>query len=290
MPSQNPLPNQTRSLIHLLRERMFLLILLANVGYYVVMVAAGVNWQSPRTLDLLRWGGNFAPLTLTGEPWRLLTSMFMHGGLLHLALNMLMLFQLGQIVEWRYGSLRFGVIYLLSGLGGGVASALWNGIHKVDVGINAAGMAAHAERLLPAVSVGASGAIMGLAGAWFVIRFSEPSDEHSSRDVKTIGQVILMNLAIGFMIKGIDQSAHIGGLLAGVTSGFLLMRIFFGARGVMGWVFPLLLGTLGTVAAIGVAALPPSNDLQAYRQQVDRELQRDRSADAPADEDPGTPP
>ena len=158
---------------------------------------------------------------------------------------------------------------------------------RLFITMNVAGMVAHAERLLPAVSVGASGAIMGLAGAWFVMRFSEPPDAYSRRDVKTIGQVILINLAIGFVIKGIDQSAHIGGLLAGITSGFLLMRIFFDARGVMDWAFPLLLGTLGVVAAAGVVSLPPSDDLRAYRQQVDGELRSGQTADTPTGEDPG---
>ena len=251
-----------------------MLLLLANVAYFLVMVGAGVNWQSPRTLDLLKWGGNFAPLTLTGDWWRLLTSMFMHGGLLHLALNMLMLYQLGQIVEWRYGSLRFGVIYLLSGLGGGVASALWNGYHKVEANLNLGGALRHVQFLQPAVSVGASGAIMGLAGAWLITRWLEPPDAHRSGDVKTIGQVILVNLAIGFVVSGIDQSAHVGGLSAGLISGFLLMRIGTRPRVMLGPVFALLLGGFGTAAAIALVSVPPSETLRAYRQQALRDMQR----------------
>ena len=282
MPVQAPPPFVPHFARALLRDRLFMLLLLANVAYYLVMVGAGVNWQSPRTLDLLQWGGNFAPLTLTGDWWRLITSMFMHGGLVHLALNMLMLFQLGQIVEWRYGSLRFAVIYLLSGLGGGIASALWNGYHQVGSSLNVGGTVMQVQNLHPAVSVGASGAIMGLAGAWLITRWLEPPDAHRSGDVKTIGQVILVNLAIGFVVSGIDQSAHLGGLLAGLLSGFLLMRIGTRPRVMLGPLFALLLGVFGTAAAIAVVSAPPSEALRAYRQQALQEIQ---SASRPANSD-----
>ena len=265
----------------LLHERLFLFIMLANIAYFVVMLASGVNWQSPLTRDLLNWGGNYAPFTLIGQSWRLVSSMFMHAGVIHLALNMLMLFQLGMIAEQRFGSLRFGVVYWLSGLGGALLSALWNSIHEVGGSGFVLGALVQAQHLSPAVSVGASGAIMGLAGALFVSHYVGPIDDDGpNHDVRTIGQVILMNLAIGFMVKGIDQSAHIGGLLGGLIGGLLLTRNRFGRDTTFMYLaYPLLIAALATAGVFWVATQPPSEKLQVYREQVDSEL---RASPTPA--------
>ena len=93
---------------------------------------------------LVHFGANFGPFTLSGQWWRLLTYMFLHGGLMHIAFNMWCLWDLGALCESLYGRWTFAAIYFITGIAGGVASVGWN------------------PRVL---SVGASGAIFGLAGA-----------------------------------------------------------------------------------------------------------------------------
>ena len=100
--------------------------------------------MNPNPAVHIRFGSNFGPLTWTGEEWRLLTSAFLHFGLIHIALNMFALYQGGGLVERLFGSTRFAVIYLLSALSGSVASGWWDPLRN---------------------SAGASGAIFGVYGA-----------------------------------------------------------------------------------------------------------------------------
>lgn len=249
-----------------------LAILFINVAVYLVLLIRGVNWLNPEAKELLRWGANFAPFTLTGETWRLFSSMFLHAGILHLVANMYMLIVLGSFTERRYGSVRFAVLYLLSGLGGGVLSALWFGYHKVNTASLMMGSFVQVHELSPAVSVGASGAIMGLAGASFVARLvGERNYDASGKDseFKAIVQVIILNLAIGFMAKGIDQAAHIGGLLTGVLTGFLLIGNRQAVQSKFKqWGYPFLLACLGTFASLGIASHAQSDELIEFRQQL----------------------
>ncbi|WP_253074619.1 rhomboid family intramembrane serine protease, partial [Burkholderia vietnamiensis] len=106
-------------------SRPWLTIVLAvvNIAIFVLMWRAASYGELSNPL-LLDWGANFAPYTLTGQPWRLLTSAFLHGSWMHVALNMYMLIVLGTVLERVGGTLRFGVAYLLSALGGSLLSAL----------------------------------------------------------------------------------------------------------------------------------------------------------------------
>jgi rhomboid protease GluP len=118
-------------------------IVAANVLVFAVMAVAGVSLLHPLPASLLKWGGNYGPATLHGEPWRLATSMFVHGGLLHLAMNTWVFWYVGRLVERLLGPLAFSAAYLLAGLAGSIASLA---VHPATV------------------SVGASGAIFGLFG------------------------------------------------------------------------------------------------------------------------------
>jgi rhomboid protease GluP len=100
-------------------------LILLNIGAWVYLGMNGVDWMSPSPADLTAWGGNLGPYTLTGDWPRLVTSMFLHGGALHLGLNMFMLSQIGPLSEAVWGRTRFTLLYLLSGLFGGLASAWW---------------------------------------------------------------------------------------------------------------------------------------------------------------------
>ena len=199
-------------------------IILANVGIYLLMVARGVDPISPLPRDLIAWGGNLGPYTLTGEWPRLLSSMFLHGGALHLGLNMFMLYQIGRVSEAAWGRMRFLLIYMVTGLFGGFASATWYSHEVVQ------SLATTPLQLMlgygPAtiVSVGASGALLGAAGALLVHALR--SGQNAMVDLSAIVQVVLLNIGMGFLINGTDNAAHVGGALAGIAIGavFMLMR------------------------------------------------------------------
>ena len=92
------------------------LILVANVLVFLAMAFSGVNAMSPTGEDLIAWGANAGWLTLDGQSWRLFTCMFLHIGLIHIALNMYILWQVGNLLERLTGNVGFLVLYLGSGL------------------------------------------------------------------------------------------------------------------------------------------------------------------------------
>ena len=200
---------------HLLRglfipSRRFLatpLLLDLNLLVFGLMGFAGVSASEPTGRELVRWGSNVSGLTLHGEPWRLLTCLFVHAGLSHLLLNMFSLWLLGLLVEDRVGPLRLGVVYLASGVGGGLASLWWH-----SNGIN---------------SVGASGAIFGLYGFLLALLVSKKLVLDKSDRRAMLGLVlylVLSNLLSG-LTGNIDNAAHLGGLLTGLlVAGPLAMR------------------------------------------------------------------
>lgn len=159
---------------------------------------------SQSTLILIQFGAQVNSLIVGGEYWRLLTSMALHAGLLHLGFNSWALYILGRDVERLYGHGRFLLIYLLSGLGGSLAYFL--------LGNNGP-------------SVGASGAIFGLVGTEMVFlyihrrTFGHLGQQH----LRSLMMITVVNLVIGFTVPGINNIAHIGGLLSGGVLGWLLV-------------------------------------------------------------------
>jgi membrane associated rhomboid family serine protease len=157
--------------------------------------------------ELVRWGANVGALTISGEWWRLLTNVFVHGGIMHIAFNMWCLWNLGALCESLYGRWTYAVIYLICGVGASLANAAWH----------------------PYVpSVGASGAIFGLAGALLAAfklgEFSVPRAALSGT-LRSLGAFVVYNLIFGFAIPGIDNAAHIGGLVTGLIVGSLIALI-----------------------------------------------------------------
>jgi rhomboid protease GluP len=183
----------------------------ANVAVFLAMVgvvlASGGNPLPDFPGDVLLWGANVGPFTLSGQWWRLLTYMFLHGGLFHIAFNMWALWNLGVLCESLYGRWTFGAIYLLTGIGGGLASVAWN----------------------PHVfSVGASGAIFGLAGAliasFYLGEFSVPRAALSGT-LRSLAFFVGFNLFFGGLVRGIDNACHVGGLITGLILGALVARV-----------------------------------------------------------------
>jgi membrane associated rhomboid family serine protease/regulator of sirC expression with transglutaminase-like and TPR domain len=181
-------------------------ILALDVLVFVLMVLTGVSLFDPEIERMLDWGANYGPLTLGGEWWRLVTANFVHIGLLHLALNMQCLWSLGRLAERMFGNGAFLALYLLSGLGGSVAS-LW--------------------RNPTIVSAGASGAIFGVAGGIVVFlyrgKLSLPR-QVVNRNLTSILVFVGYNLLYGFSNSGIDNAAHLGGFVTGLVLGALLRR------------------------------------------------------------------
>jgi rhomboid protease GluP len=175
----------------------------------------------PSSAVLIAWGGNLPLYSLSGDTWRLLTAPFLHGGLTHLAFNMVALAFTGARTEDEFGSLRTLAIYLAGGLLASGASAL---VAEWRSGPG------HWNALLT-VSVGASGAVMALFGALLVALFVTPPrfvllppDKRPGID-RSLIQVVAINLALGFMIPHVDQAAHVGGLLAGAAVGLLMAAV-----------------------------------------------------------------
>jgi rhomboid protease GluP len=179
-------------------------LLAINVAVFIVMTFYGVSPILPTADQLKPWGADYGPLTLTTQPWRLLTSTFVHGGLLHIATNMWCLWNLGRLAENIFGRLTFLLTYLFTGISGSLLS-----------------VALHSSW----VSVGASGAIFGVAGALITALYFGKLPVPKERLNATLKSLVLfavINLAIGAGIPVIDNSGHIGGLVLGLAIGALL--------------------------------------------------------------------
>jgi membrane associated rhomboid family serine protease len=177
-----------------------------NIAVFLGMVIGngGSPLQEFPGAELVQWGANAGVLTISGEWWRLLTCVFVHGGLLHIAFNMWCLWDLGALSESLYGRWTFGAIYILCGLGASLASVIWN----------------------PQVlSVGASGAIFGLAGALIAAfklgEFSVPRAALSGT-MRSLLVFVGFNLIFGAASHVTDNAAHVGGLLTGLILGALI--------------------------------------------------------------------
>lgn len=163
------------------------------------------NLVQARTQAVLDWGANYGPRTLTGEPWRLVTSGFLHFGILHLVVNMAVLLLVGRQVERIFGSGRLLIIYLLSTIGSGCLSLL-----IVPTGAGA----------------GASGAIFGLFGALLSFIVGRPWAQVSTVMHWTgyLGLLLASLSLIYGNAAGGGTANHLGGLLAGFLTGYFCLR------------------------------------------------------------------
>ncbi|MGO3743101.1 rhomboid family intramembrane serine protease [Kerstersia sp.] len=194
-----------------------------NVVLYLLVALSGGNLIDFDSRDLQDWGGNLAVLSLTGDYWRLLSNMFLHGGLMHLVANMYMLMIVGPLSEQRLGRPGMLVVYLVGGLWASFSSAAWNAQNLFETVPGFGG--AHSVTVVNlVVSVGASGAIMALCGGLLASALASKihTPEANSRLFKSLFQVVAINIVLGLLIPGIDQLAHIGGLLAGFALGLAI--------------------------------------------------------------------
>lgn len=194
-----------------------------NCAVFLAMTLRGVNPMSPTTGNLLMWGAdNPGAVLYAGEWWRIVTAMFVHVGILHLATNMWCLWNLGLLAEPLMGSLGVLAVYVLTGAAGNLLSTFvnWISFH---------GAQGTSQGIFGPVGAGASGAVFGIAGALIVLLKSTrlpvpPLEVKKLR--KSVIYFAAINLVIGFSISAgtsvmhaglsIDNMAHLGGFSSGL--------------------------------------------------------------------------
>lgn len=184
------------------REPATIFLIILNVLVFLVSESAGSSQDVMHMLDL---GAAYTPLiTENGEVYRLFTSMFLHFGISHLMNNMLVLFVLGSRLERAVGKLRFLAVYLF----GGTAANIISMFLELKTGEYS-------------VSAGASGAVFAVMGAMIYIMLRN----RGRLEDLTVRQILIMaafSLYFGFTSTGVDNTAHVGGLLAGLVLAALL--------------------------------------------------------------------
>jgi len=184
-----------------------------NVAIFVGMVATGAKIQFPDLPDIVRWGGSYGPLTLTGQYWRTVSSAFVHIGIYHLAINMWCLLILTKPLERLMGKLTTFMVYILTAIGASLLSLVWDPTRA---------------------GAGASGAVFGIAGVLISFFYFAKLDLPKERIKSILGWVTrfaVINLAFGFSLRlaGIDiigNAAHLGGLITGLLLGVFFARTY----------------------------------------------------------------
>src|SRR5438067_11490241 len=175
-----------------------------NLIVFVAMVFSGVSLLDPQGADLVRWGANSGLQTLISQPWRMLTSNYVHIGMIHILLNMWCLWNLGALAERIFDRWTYFITYTFCGLAGSLASV---SLHPTRLG------------------AGASGAIFGLAGALIsALYFGHlPVNPRALKSIlKSLVTFAAYNLFFGAVVPVIDNTAHIGGLVSGLALGAVL--------------------------------------------------------------------
>jgi rhomboid protease GluP len=248
-----PIPPQQnyRLSLPLRRPRAVWMLLAINVIVFVIpellgLLGVRIAGFPPGAVVRALGAKDNEQIAVSGEYYRFLTAMFLHGGLLHIAFNAYALYALGPEAERIYGTTRFLALYFIAGLAGGVASYALN----------------------PSPAVGASGAIFGLIGglAAFYYVSRRLLGEVSRQQLGSLITVIMINLFIGFSSPLIDNTAHIGGLIGGAAIGWLLAPRFTIdewlyppaiVRRSQPWAWPGALGFLALLVVLAIVINPP---------------------------------
>lgn len=180
-------------------------LVVANAIVWIAMVAAGAKILGTPVPMLYDWGANATSAVQNGQFWRLVSSMFIHGNVFHLVINMAALVSAGLIVERIYGHRLFSLIYFGSGIVGSSLSLYFASQSNV--------------------AVGASGAIFGVTGALFVAIFQHRKrlpKSFSKQMITSLSFFITYSLVQSLTKEGIDTAAHVGGLVAGSALALIL--------------------------------------------------------------------
>lgn len=211
-----------------------------NIVLFIAMVISGGDFESfitPKAELLIQWGANYKAQTLNGEWWRLFTSIFEHIGIIHLAMNMYAFLFVGVLLEPRLGKAQFIAAYLVTGVMGGIASLWW-----------------HDEVL----GAGASGAIFGMYGVFLALLTTNFIEKSQRKPLLTsIGIFVVYNLVYG-MRSGIDNAAHVGGLLSGLVIGYIYFLASRSKQVQHKWIGVAVVLVAGTITAF--VTLPKIKD------------------------------
>ena len=197
------------------KSKMVWGILILNGIAFIALIFAGGS-TDPEVL--IKFGALSSSLVAGGEYWRLITCIFLHVNLVHLGVNAFSLFIFGPTAELFFGRIKFLAIYLIAGIGGSATSYVF--IDPRSIG------------------VGASGAVFGVLGAIAAYYYLNQHlyGKYGRGMIMGIGVIVLLNLGFGFTVEGVDNWAHIGGLLFGILGAFALQKhkseIGFGVLGV----------------------------------------------------------
>lgn len=173
---------------------------------FVVEIALGVSATNPTGLELHKAGADFGPSVYEGQWWRIVTSMFLHAGILHIAFNLWAFWNIGLFTERVFGNVAFAALYLLSGVGGSLASLMWNPM---------------------SIAVGASGAIFGVYGALLAFVLTHRGVlpmEFLARQRNSLLAFLGYNVFFSLSQKNVDMAAHAGGFVTGLVCGGVLSR------------------------------------------------------------------
>lgn len=170
-----------------------------NVLVFLLVTATG---GSEDNVNLYRWGAKYGPALADGEWWRLVLPIFMHIGFFHLLTNSIGLLIFGSMAERLLGSPAYLAIYLVTGILGNVASFIMS----------------------PALGAGASGAVFGVIGAFavYLVLNRQVMGDAARQALISVAFIIALNIGIGIGTAGIDNAAHVGGLLGGLMMAFLV--------------------------------------------------------------------
>lgn len=187
------------------------------VLYYLLVTLYGLIHELSFSQSSLILGANANYYVYYGEYWRLLASVFMHGSIIHLFVNMYSLKNIGSEIEYTFGKYKFLAIFLFTGVVGSFLS-YYASIVTISNGIIS-------PLLNPHISVGASGAVFGLLGYLLVKKLNERKlmmeGKYLNVDMNSLLVVIILNLGIGFISPGIDNNAHVGGFISGIVLGLI---------------------------------------------------------------------
>jgi membrane associated rhomboid family serine protease len=192
-----------------------------NIGVYFVTAYQGVGINDPGGRIFVEWF-LLGVFVADGDWYRLVTATFLHGGIIHLLCNMAALWWLGSLVEQVLGSLRYLLLYFVSGLAGSAGALLLSGFDEP--------------------TVGASGAVYGIMGALLILEYLRTGSFTGPALA-----VILLNLVFTFSIPGISIGGHLGGLAGGIAATLALAQLRYGPR------WRTLLGP-GLAVLVGVAS------------------------------------